>query len=56
MDMRTHTHYVLYNPAYFTFVVRQSSTKAAIIGTIDNFLLYGIPKAYSYSYTVFSRY
>ena len=45
-DVRTHSHYVLYNRTYFAgliFMVRRSSVKTVKIGPLESFPLYGIP-------------
>ena len=44
-DACTHTHYVLYNQAYFIiFAVRESFAKNTEIGPLENFPLYGSHK------------
>ena len=51
IDSCTHTHYALYNQAYFVdliFTVRQSSTKNAKIGPLENFPPYSIIDKYNH--------
>ena len=54
-DASTHTHYVLYNQAFFTgliFVIRRWSVKTTKIGPLKNFLLYSSTCLESNVYTL----